>query len=63
MEKTTVQKWYNNEMLVDVLLFFLPPMGMYAIYKTNLLKNKTTKILYGLIGFSSFLVVIIYLSK
>ena len=50
-------------MLVDVLLFFLPPMGMYAIYKTNLLKNKTTKILYGLIGFSSFLVVIIYLSK
>jgi hypothetical protein len=48
-----INKWYNNPIAVDFLLFFLPPLGIYGLYKSEILKNKITKILYGMIGFAS----------
>jgi hypothetical protein len=48
-----INKWYNNPIAVDTLLFVLPPLGIYGLYKSVILKNKITKILYGMIGFVS----------
>ena len=63
MNTKTISKWYNNEMLVDTLLFIIPPVGIYGLYKTKLFKSKISKILYGCIGFISFLLGVIYLIK
>lgn len=55
------QKWYNIEMLVDILVFILPPLGIYGIYKTDKIKSKTFKFLYSLFGVISFLIMLKYL--
>lgn len=62
MDKENNDKWYNNPTIVDVLLFILPPVGMYGLYKTQSLKPKINKVLYGVLGFISFLLVIISLT-
>ena len=62
MEKGNNKKWYNNSTIVDVLLFILPPVGMYRLYKTDNLRSNINKILYGFLGFISLLLTIIYLT-
>ena len=54
------EKWYDNPKLVDILLFILPPIGIYGVYKTNKIKSSIFKISYGLIGFLGFVLTIIY---
>ncbi len=61
MEKVNNEKWYNNSTIVDTLLFILPPVGMYGLYKTENLKSNINKILYGILGFISLLLTSIYL--
>lgn len=63
MDTKTNSKWYNNESLVDTLLFIIPPVGIYGLYKTKLFKSKIIKVLYGGIGFISFLLGVIYVIK
>ncbi|MDR9487217.1 hypothetical protein [Salibacter sp.] len=60
MEKS---EWYNNEILVDLLLFLIFPIGLYAVYKTDKIKMNATKIIYSSIGFISYLIVIVTLIK
>lgn len=55
--------WYDNEGLVDTLLFIFPPIGIYGLYKTKMIKSKITKVFYGGIGFISILLGIIYIIK
>lgn len=62
MDKDKNNKWYNNPTIVDALLFILPPFGMYALYKTESLKPNINKVLYGFLGFISFLMTVIYLT-
>ena len=40
--KNTVH-WYDIEMLLDVVIFIIPPIGFYGIYKSKINKNKTMK--------------------
>ena len=54
------KNWYDNETTVDALLFTLFPVGLYAIYKTDKIKFKATKILYAFLGLISFLLILIY---
>ena len=35
--------WYDIEMLLDVVIFIIPPIGFYGIYKCKIKKNKTMK--------------------
>lgn len=57
------KEWYNNETTVDILLFVLFPLGLYAVCKTNSIKFKISKVLYGFLGFLSFFLIIIYVLK
>ena len=59
MEKDNNDKWYNNSTIVDTLLFLLPPVGIYGLYKTESLKPNINKVLYGFLGFISVLLIII----
>lgn len=52
--------WYDNKTTVDILLFTLFPIGLYAIIKTEKIKFKATKILYGILGLISFLMILMY---
>lgn len=57
MEKTlydTKKAWYDNEMLVDVLIFLLFPLGIYALMRTDKLRSGPAKIFYGLTGAVAF---------
>ncbi|WP_310993164.1 hypothetical protein [Aequorivita marina] len=62
MDKENNNKWYNNPTIVDTLLFILPPVGMYGLYKTEGIKSNLNKVLYGFLGFISLLMVVIYLT-
>ena len=62
MKKDNNDKWYNNSTIVDTLLFLLPPVGIYGLYKTERLKPNINKVLYGFLGFISLLMVVIYLT-
>lgn len=62
MDKDNNNKWYNNPTIVDALLFILPPVGMYGLYKTEMLKPNINKVLYGFLGFISLLMIVIYLT-
>jgi len=55
------EKWYNNSKLVDTLLFIVPPIGLYGVYKTSKMKSSILKIAYSSIGFLGFVTTIIYL--
>jgi len=63
MSKNENNKWYNNPSVVDTLLFLLPPVGMYGLYKTNTIKSNINKVLYGFLGFISLLLTVIYLTN
>lgn len=62
MVENNSQKWYDNPTTVDTLLFVLPPVGIYGLFKTRGLKSNINKILYGILGFISFLLVIVSLT-
>ncbi|SDX01105.1 hypothetical protein [Aequorivita viscosa] len=62
MKYKSLDKWYNNTTIVDTLLFLLPPVGLYGLYKTERLKHNVNKVFYGVIGFISLFLIIIYLS-
>lgn len=62
MVKENIDKWYNNATIVDTLLFILPPVGVYGLYKTERLKSSISKVFYGFLGFTSLLITIIYLT-
>lgn len=62
MVENNNEKWYDNPTTVDTLLFLLPPAGIYGLFKTRSLKSNINKILYGALGFISFLLVIISLT-
>lgn len=36
----TKEKWFNNPQLVTMLLFFLTPLGVYGLYKSETIKSK-----------------------
>jgi hypothetical protein len=48
------QNWYNNEALLGALLLFVPPVGLYALYKNDNVKQSFKNIIY-----TAFLVVAI----
>ncbi|HHZ64558.1 MAG TPA: hypothetical protein EYN51_03515 [Flavobacteriales bacterium] len=52
------EKWYNNSKLVDTLLFIIPPIGIYGVYKSDKIKSSVIKISLGLIGFLGFVATI-----
>jgi len=53
------EKWYDNEMLLDILIFVIPPVGIYGIYKTKRIKKSFFKISYAIIAFFSIIIFII----
>jgi len=61
MSQLESKKWYNIEMLVDVLLFVCPPLGIYAVYKTEKIKSKINRVVYSLFGVASFVSATLYL--
>ena len=44
-EINRTDKWYDSPGLVDALLFFLPPIGFYALLKSDKLISKPIKII------------------
>ena len=61
MSQLESEKWYNIEMLVDVLLFVFPPLGIYAIYKTDTIKSKANRLIGSLFGVASFMSAVLFL--
>lgn len=53
MTATNKSKWYNNKALLIILLFILPPLGIFGIFKRNPATWK--KIVYSLGGITSSL--------
>jgi hypothetical protein len=44
---TTKNKWYNDPQMVGTLLIFWPPVGIYGLYKSEVISPKWKKITYG----------------
>ena len=63
MGKNKNENWCDNPKIVDTLLFVFPPLGMYALYKTRSSRPYVNKLLYGILGFISFLMLLIYLTQ
>jgi len=55
-------KWYNDEQMVGTLLIFWPPLGIYGIYKSEIIKPKVKKITYGTIAVVCMLLLKVCLS-
>jgi len=49
-EKVTSKNWHNSRSLIEILLIFMPPLGLYALYKNTSIRSENIKILYGIIG-------------
>lgn len=62
-EKLTSRNWYNSRSLIEILLFFMPPIGLYALYKNTSIKSGNIKILYGVIGIISGIILLMILVK
>ena len=60
MNQLACEKWYNIGMLVDVLLFVFPPLGIYAVYKTDKIKSKANRVVGSLFGVVSLLTTVLY---
>ncbi len=56
----TKQKWYNNYIL-GYLLIFCPPLGLYGVYKSDIIKPEWKKATYGALAFAIIGGVILYL--
>ena len=61
MNDNDVSKWYNNIVLIDVLLFLMPPIGIIAVVLNTRLKN-IWKVILVLLGMTNLTVIIIFLT-
>ncbi len=50
-EKKSTEKWYDNPYLADVLLFLIPPIGIYCVFKSKKIIPNAVKIGVGLLVF------------
>ena len=57
-----VSRWYDNNVLIDVLLFLMPPIGIIAVVLNTKLKN-IWKVLLVLLGMTNLTVIIIFLTR
>jgi hypothetical protein len=37
------EKWYNNEATLGILIFILPPLGIYGVLKNEKIKSAVMK--------------------
>jgi hypothetical protein len=47
----TKVKWYNDTQLVGTLLLFWPPVGIYGVYKSEVIEPKWKIVTYGTLFF------------
>lgn len=55
----TKQKWYNSYIL-GYLLIFCPPLGLYGVYKSDIIKPKWKKATYAALALAIIGGVVIY---
>ena len=55
--KTEV-KWYNDTQMVGTLLLFWPPLGIYGVYKSEIIEPKWKKVTYGTLALVCILLAI-----
>lgn len=54
------ENWFNNETLVDVLLFIAPPIGIYAVLKSDKIKFTFFKVLYCVLGITNLMCLLVF---
>lgn len=54
----TKEKWYNIPEMVGALLLFWPPLGIYGVYKSEMINQKWKNATY--IALALVLIVFIY---
>jgi len=52
-------KWYNDPQMVGSMLLFLPPVGIYGVYKSEAIEPKWKKVTSGTLALVSVLLVLI----
>lgn len=57
------ERWYDNLTLLDVLIFILPPIGIYGVIRTKKIHSKLMKFLLCSLGILSMSVTIISFLK
>jgi uncharacterized membrane protein SirB2 len=57
-EKST-EKWYDIPNLADTLLFLIPPIGLYCVFKSKKIVPNAVKIVGGILVFSGIVWLII----
>lgn len=55
-------KWYNDPQMVGSMLLFLPPVGIYGIYKSETIHQKWKGLAYGTLALVGILLAITFLS-
>jgi len=58
--KEIKQKWYNSRQMVETLLIFWPPLGIYGVPKSENIPQKWKNITYGALSFALIGGIIIY---
>jgi hypothetical protein len=51
-------KWYNDPLRVGSMLFFLPPIGFYGMYKSEAIEKKWKYVTYGTLVLACILLAI-----
>ena len=51
------KEWYNDENVIDLLSFLIPPLGIYGLFKNETINSRIKKILIGTLGILGFLTV------
>ena len=49
------EKWYDNLILLDILIFILPPIGIYGVIRSSKVKSNLKKLLFCTLGIISML--------
>lgn len=55
-------KWYNNTEMVGSFLIFLPPVGLYGLFRSETIDSKWKTVAYGTIMLVCVLLIMYYLS-
>lgn len=58
----TKNKWYNDRQVVGTLLLFWPPIGIYGVYKSEIIETKWKRITYLTLAIASILLLLTYFS-